>query len=549
VENKVHLKNFLKIVTLFMFCGTAQAQHMGPMPGRYFGYVKPDNQNTKIPVTLDLTISQVDDDFSKLRGTLKLMLGGFDSFEYINQFYDEVSYSFVSNELIFDADDQEITVSNGKVHMMGGRLMIMGEFRSASGNASGKITLVHMKNPAQFDPDVTLKGVFPNAVQTDSITGSYRGQCEEVDVELQIEATKWRGLGGFSTNPMHGYKISGRWGVKSDSTCSDGESMYCQHFRFDHGSYNFYKNKLMLGGSTRNKRCRLNGDILTCDSCSLKKHVPTAKTRLDRDKTYNQHKRSQSIDTSTHAPLPELPQPSDLKGTFFGYVHHETLDRYQPLRLQVRSFMYTERPNRPETLYISASGWLHFGSFESDEFIGYKFDQRPYLNTAPNLILEGPGEAYFKITKWTQESILGEWYSKIYGRVGTVELTRNTPPNISSSASIVPSLNNQYNGPFWSIDLMPMQTNISEELSADVFYPLNVAGTATIPGLTATREVQNGTYDFYTDSISITLMDGRTVVGTTSETGLDLFWPGAMKWGVQMGSHERKAFPIDQDRL
>lgn len=498
----------------------------------------------KIPARLDLVIVQNDDEYAHLRATFKVMLGGFQSFEYVTQYYEKVSYSWVGQELTFESDQRELMLANGKVHMMNMKLMIMGDFRSSAGGVTGSVTLVHFPEEENSPPEMLASTIFPDVPVLTSLTGSYKGMCEEDEYELQIEASKWHGTNGFSTNPLVGYMIRGRLGKRGDQVCED--DLYCIDRPFTEGSYNFYRGQLELTGRLRNLRCSVNNTKIKCGPCTFEKNQSIFNS-VDKDKSYKRYDREVDLDLGENEPLSDFLEPSDLKGDYFGILHHESTNSYQHVRLNVNALKYTDRPNRPETLYVSANAWLYFDDpNESNEFIGYKFDQRPYLDTAPNFLFEGSGDAFFRVTSWTTTAIVGEWYSKVYGRVGTVQLVRSNGFFNMDSQMLLPGLSGQYQGPMWELDLT-VRGN-SDDFNEGGFYPLRVAGVGRIPDLTAAHPISAGTYDFYTNTIAIEMDGQRIGLGNLDHEGLDLFWPGKQSWGIQMGTHSFEIFEkLDND--
>jgi len=540
------MNGFIRLVSLifcFTFTSTALAQHdhsmMGPKPGKYFGYIKLEGLNSKIPASLDLVVVQDDKEYVHLRGIFKIMLGGFQSFEYVTQFYEKVSYSWVRQELTFENDQRELTLANGRVHMMNMKLMIMGNFRSSAGGVTGKVTLVHYPDSETRPPERLQSTIFPGLPVLPALTGSYKGTCEEEDYELQLEATKWQGTGGFSTNPLVGYMIRGRLGKRSQQVCGENDR-YCVERSFTDGSYNLYRGQLELTGRLKNLRCSVHNINIQCGPCRFAKDLSISES-VDKDKSFKMFEREIDIGLGKNETLPNFPEPNDLKGNFIGVLHHEATNSYQHLKINVNAFKYTDRPNRPETLYVSANAWLYFGNPDSsNEFIGYKFDQRPYLDTAPNFLFEGGGDTFMKVKSWSSTAIVGEWYSKVFGKVGTVQLIRSETFLDIDISKLLPGLSGRYLGPLWSIDLT-VRGN-SNDFNEGGFYPLRVAGVARITDLTASQPITSGIFDFYTNTAAIELNGKRVSVGHLDTRGLHLFWPGKQRWGITMSQHHFETF-------
>ncbi|MCB0403762.1 MAG: hypothetical protein KDD51_03185 [Bdellovibrionales bacterium] len=499
----------------------------GPREGRYFGYSKVGSSPMKIATILDLVVVQSTNEYMHMRATLRLLLGGFGSPEYITQYFESVSYGMESGLLVFEGSAQELALVDVMAHEMDGKFMVMGKIRSANGNAEG---LIHLfLDEGNETPEILTKALFKTAEVVPALTGSYRGECGGVAQNLQLEAVKLNANDSVSQNPLLGYHIQGRFG-EVNGNCSDGA--YCTTAYYNSGSYNFYRNRLVLSGRPQPLVCETQHDGLLCGVCSYKKDAET----VDGDTTYKQAVREFHVDGDPGASLPLMPSPKDISGTFHGYLHHTFTDRYQYMKLSVKGFMKLVAPHT-EYLHASATAWLSFGEKESSEFISYKFDQREYRHTFPHFIFERRGDAQdgiLQVTEWHENRILGIWYSKTFGRVGTVELVRDTVPDLNRDARRVPSLSGAYEGPYWHFNLVVMPGTISTSTMS--FYPLQLAGTARIKNISALLSITGGSYDFYVDRLSFAL-DDRIVIGTPEDSGgMKLFWPGKPSWGIEMAS-------------
>ncbi|MEZ4750399.1 MAG: hypothetical protein R3B54_07165 [Bdellovibrionota bacterium] len=499
----------------------------GPRDGRYFGYAKMTTSPLKIPAILDLVVVQSTSEYMHMRATLRLLLGGFGSPEYITQYYEMVSYSMESGLLVLEGNAEEVTLLDVMAHEMDGKFMVMGKIRSANGNAEGQV--LFYLDEGKETPEELTKSLFQNADPVPALTGNYLGECDGVAQNLQLEAIKMTANEMASLNPLLGYHIQGRLGAKNGNCSADS---YCATSHYHSGSYNFYRNQLVLGGRPKPLVCNINKNSLVCDSCTYSKEANS----LDGDLSSRSYTRDFHIDRDEGEPLPLTPTPRDISGTFEGYLHHEFTNRYQYMKLSVKGFMKLVAPHT-EYLHASATAWLNFGEPESSEFISYKFDQREFRSTFPHFVFEGHGEVQdgiLQITDWRSDRILGVWYSKTFGRVGTVELLKGSLPALDPNAQKVPSLGGAYEGPFWNFDLIVMPGTVASQTLS--FYPLQLAGTARIKKISALENIIGGSYDFYTDRFSFALND-RIIVGKPrGSNGMSLFWPGKPIWGVNMST-------------
>lgn len=527
-----NLATFFVFSFLFTFPVLGQGGHHhvgGPKEGDYLGYLKVDGQKFKIPVSLNLVILEGGEEYIKLHGFLKILLGGFGSNEYYVQFFDHIVGSMKTGEVVFQDEEKEINISGGMAHEMMGGFMIMGKFRSANGQVSGRIQMFH--DTPDVDIDELVTKIFSSAPVVKPLRGSYLGVCDGIASKLQLETVKW-GLDDdddeLEDNPLLGYKILGRWGEFSPP------SFYYNTARFSQGSYNFYTGELSLPGMPKSIEGKVLGNSITVGDCTLTKDAEPSRLSVDQPTNRKKYKRQFHVEFPSEELVPTRPTPKDLSGEYYGYVHHEGLDRYQYLRLNVKAYMFQPIPHQ-EYLYVSAVSWLHFGGPKSKEFKVSQFKQREYKPTAPQFLFEGMGDTMIQVNSWLKGAIKGTLYSKSFSRVGTIELLRNKIPPLPESAKRIEKLSGTYSGPGWQVKLKVTPNTVSSDHE---FFPLRMRGTAIIPKLGRTYRVSEGKYDFYTDSLSFKLEDDRVVTGIrTDSADLNLFWPGKPAWNIRLGEH------------
>src|SRR5699024_3350139 len=109
-------------------------------------------------------------------------------------------------------------------------------------------------------------------------------------------------------------------------------------------------------------------------------------------------------------------------------------------------------------------------------FIAYRFKET-VASAAPGsaVLFDGEGEGVFVVDDWGPKTIRGTWYGKTFGRVGTVELTRDLVPELDPKAASMQALSGVYRGDDWDFE-MAASANLSEEATA--FYPLKLFGWA-----------------------------------------------------------------------
>jgi hypothetical protein len=173
--------------------------------------------------------------------------------------------------------------------------------------------------------------------------------------------------------------------------------------------------------------------------------------------------------------------------------------------------------------FLGGVATLFFGDPQDKEFIVYNYQPRRFVESRPVFVFDGESETFIAISNWTDKGASGVWYSKTFGRVGTIELAKGTMPRISERASILPMLAGNYSG---DRGTMQIRTKPQKSRIAHAFYPVAISGTFIDKDAhDAKSAIVGGSYDFYTGALRINLDDARRGFGRRVDGRAEIFWP------------------------
>lgn len=205
-----------------------------------------------------------------------------------------------------------------------------------------------------------------------------------------------------------------------------------------------------------------------------------------------------------------------MQGEYKGYLHHERLDKYQPMTFNLITYQQTDAETASQTLRMSGTASLIFGDFTSRESIAYRFNETSFDLIAPQIVFERMAEdtdVMLQITSMRGGEIKGILYSILFGRVGSFVLSKIATPTLPATVSVIGKISGIYSSPNWRLTL-----NVSRESTpintSNPFFPLNLRGHAIIPGITANIALTGGSFDFYTGRMAFKLDSGGIFFGS-----------------------------------
>ncbi len=506
--------------------------------GKYLGYLRISDVS-KMPIVMDVAPGISDQGHIQMRAVLSLHLGGFGSTEFASFYFPKVEEGS-DGKINFGSVQEaspDLRIENAR--MFDGRFSALvfyppasvgGQPRSASLEA-----MLYGDGEGSMDAILTLGGSAPPLAP---LSGQYSAMCDGHQTALQLEYSRWNRtssetVAGFLPDGV----LTGRLGVADLASCN-GDSSKCAQRVFKAGAYDPFSGRLTLQSSGGDTLCVRSGSWITCDSCTFARDISSeadAKRDLQKEsiKTIKSHRRAEETIFDVGAPLDLNVLPTALAGSFYGYLHHEATNVYQPVSL---SLTYA-----PDAGTYGAVSALYFGPVSNNEFIAYRFDALAKTKISGRVVLDGPGEAFMVLTSSGSKGLAGIWYSKTHGRIGTVSFAKGSmPPLMVEEKLLMAGLSGKYSGTYWQFDLR-VAANVSE--NPREFYPLRMFGSAHEKGDSQRRRlIQDGTFDFYNGNVALRLDDGRTIIGRISAGGAELFWPPWPRLGPVLGGQIMQTF-------
>ncbi len=556
--------DFFILLILIGFFIQSQAFSAELKQGRYFGFIELGPTKDKIAVVSDFYLQSPEDLklFPALHATLKLTLGGFNTHEYITETFNTVRYDFENGILALNDPKNDIVIT-AEVKSINGNPNIEGDIFLRSSAVFGKLSLAYETDEPEGDRmerNLDASSFIP------LLDGQYEGNCQGERAVLQLQTvrglkTVWQAEEEASSLSQY-YGISGRLGLENSIMCGDlPKGMWCTYFTYGGGSYNAYQGKLQLKGPSATDECTVQGDTLKCQirrrdwnkDCTFKKTAPQIKDAKFYTRRFHL---SPTTEQLKDLPLAKPPENSELsnavRGIFAGYVHNEITNSYQYIQLNVIPFSFTENPHNPNQMMISSTATLHLGKDISSPFITQMFEPRSFY-IRPGFTLNGPNtDTFINISQWKKGFIRGDLYSHAFGRVGTVQLIKGTPPAAPEEAEIVRSFVGEFEGPLdssgvsaklrWFRFLFPVQPNdLTDHL-------IRFSGSYTpVLGLAPVHTIDRGTFDPFTGVLGwIIEKDGAATFsnGSMDKNGnAQMYWPPAPGvFGAYMNDYETETF-------
>lgn len=517
--------------------------------GRYVGWIALEEAQEKIAVVADFFLESPEDltQFPRLKAIFKLSLGGYNTHEYFSETYDDLKYDFENGVLTFDEPHNDLMMT-AKVEAVGSDTVIAGQAFIRSSATFGRLYLKQESDEPGDDEDASepddLSVSFAPLLE-----GQYEGTCDGKRAAFQFQSVRglktiWQEETETSSLGRY-YGIVGRLAYKDSPVCSNlGPAQWCTIFHYSGASYNFYLGKVNLSSGHSAEECSLRNGNLNCRiraagltmDCDFKKKSSTIRPAVFSNRQY--HVRA-TPEQMRELPAPQPPSnealSSALKGVFLGYLHNETNNTYQVVRLNVLPFSSTENPHNPNQMMVTTSASVYLGKNLSGPFFTQRYEPRS-LYLRPGFTLTGPKtDSYISIVEWKSGYIRGIWYSHAFGRVGTVQLVKGSLPTISDKAQIVSSFAGEYEGPMapngsvtpvrWFRYLFPTQPNDLIE------HVVKFTGAYQMIDITPVQNIERGAYDPYTGVFGWIRSKGdasNLISGfIDSDQNAKIFWPPA----------------------
>lgn len=483
---------------MFLLVGGTKAQASSQVFGTYLGYLKHDRLQRQQIAKLDFVVSREDASKVTLSAVLTLQFGGFESGEYVAYHFDNVEFNILTQQLVFDQSDQSAFLTTTKF----GNGELRAQFSSSFVGPVGELVL---KQAPLAAPTLPL---------VDSVSGEYRGSCQgEKPVVMQLNAVRSTEDTFQIGNPFGPYRIAGTVAQFDKDLCLDFEDanrdQACVITDIGASSYNFFSGNLSLIGKRRNFQCKvMPGEKFDCGKCQFERTYSTSGPR-----SYQPAKAQPFFKVHQTGPSPA--PTGGIAGEYFGYVHHERLNKFQRAKIILNTFQ-SMSPSGSQELKLASTANLFFGDYDSPNFTTYRFE----TISLPNPILvrqfalmrpEADVDAILEVTQLSNGTIKGEWQSKMFGRVGTFEMRKSGPPPIPADAELMSDFSGLYKAPEWDLNLA-ISLGRTPINSNNPFDPLKVAGYLRAPMFTGKMPITASTYDFYTNRMALSYGDDGILV-------------------------------------
>jgi hypothetical protein len=550
---------------------TADDPHAGHMAGgelkhgRYVGWIELEDAKERLALTADFFLESPEDftQFPSLNALFKMSLGGYNTKEYVTEIFTDLRYDFDNGALTLDEPANDLVMTT-EIHTMGSSTFIMGDVFIRSSAVSGKLYLKYDTDepgddePGSDEPGAgdDEPGAEPEAPFVPLLEGQYEGLCGKERSVMQIQTV--RGLKTLpqteheSTGLTRYYGVVGRLGSRDSLYCKGApKNVSCMVRNYEGGSYNLFQGKLLLTGATQTDECTLKQGRLQCQvrlssetvSCDLKK-APVIEKALFHGRTF---RLSPTADQTKELPAAAPPKNAALtaavKGVFTGYLHNETTNRYQLLRLHSTPFSFTDNPHNPNQMMVSTTASLYLGGDASGPFITQRYEPRSFY-IRPGFTLSGKStDSFLAITDWKQGYVRGVWYSHAFGRVGTFELVKGAVPALPQGTKALRAFTGEFEGGNrWFRLNFPAQPNdLTDHL-------IRFTGSyQPLVGITATKNISAGAFDPYTGMLGWVIeKEDRTTFasGLVGDDGnAQVYWPPAPSvFGAQMHDFALEAY-------
>jgi|GEM_PF-1914030 len=556
-------------VTILSFLVSCESFAATVMPfGRYVGHTTISGSHSSISTSLDVFQYQPSElmQFPRVGMILRLGFGALNSHEYVSFNFESVNYDFDSGNFALDTSENDLVFRAHVSNDGEGRTIIEGDGMFRSGGKFAHIKL-------QFLTDEPLESEEPNepgepsepssstnetqpSKWTPTLSGSYSGMCAGKPSALNIMTARGQELQEVRSGLID-YRITARLGRQDDLCVKSSGNMppvYCVQRIYADGQWSFSTNRLSLSSGNTTDQCVILNDVLHCsfhfrdriERCELKRNeIPTPTFAGYATRSFHAHTTAEQ-----RKPLaaPRPPNNSELiaavSGEFYGYLHHELLNQYQPLRMAVLGSSTTENPHIPNMPYISGALTFMFGRGDTATSWTVPFERKSFY-VRPGYSLESKqSDGFFVIDEWTAGAIRGTWYSRHFGRIGTIELIKGAElPALPEQAQLVRDPIGEFIGESgvaalgkvkWRLRFSPTLVEPDAKKSYFEFG----GDYQMIDSILPIRRIDHGVYDFYSGHLNWLNGDGReTISGSIataqiSENGMRVIMPGAPNWGV-----------------
>jgi hypothetical protein len=472
--------------------------------GRFVGFLHHEHRAQDQAARLDFIKESEDERTIKLRATLVLYFGNFDSDEYASYEYRNVSYDKASGTLVFDGAERELH-------------FIVEAFRGEALEAKLR-TALGVVGQLQLQQQNTVKVERP-LVQR--LWGEYRGVCEGVGRRLQIQSSPSHPIATNRTDPFAPFIIMAQIGDNGGAGCPTGAST-CVTKVFHDSDYDIFTGHIDFHGAYGSMPCSVDEGGITCGTCRY-------------NRSSGESVRGDVMEFKVSSPqwtikVDDRAPEEGVDGVYKGFVHLERMDVYRPMSISVTTYPSTSGTDaeRAAGLVSVISSIRYGGHTDTDESINTKFDPRP--------LTQGDGELVFDRSDNTTDMILtitrigggvaeGRWFSRRFGFVGRFALASSGSILLSDPSKLDTKLAGGFSDGKLNIDMIVAMSDRATS-SKDPFSPLTIQGNVWYTDLSPRKPFSETSFDPFTGKFALdTDGPGGAYIGMRTKKGIKLKVP------------------------
>jgi len=535
------------------------------LDGTYVGYLSIDSQGAKIPAILEVAKGPYP--WLKANETsfavLKVLFGGFQSHEYVTQFFAVYHHKNLTFDATFDGNGPDTSLLGARISS-DGREIRTNISTLLGGSATGQSTFRFLE--AGQSTLELLKDLYTDRYTIPSVSDEYHGFCNGAKKVIQLESRRNNSSTNHPHVPFYGYNVVGRVGRKTTYRGLREGRDDAASFVFKHGtrhvSYNYYNQKISFPGIS--SYCDFNEKGISCsENCSFKRNKKFHPLLIQQDYKWTIDKELTNTEGRADQRKFTTSTLKDRAGFYYGYMYFSNTSHYEKVVMEVSS---NKTSTGQEYLRLEGTVYIASGPINTATYIPFRFKPTSIEgNGSKPFLLISSEDQFVKFDKWIDNNLAGTWYSKSFGKVGTFSLQRKighiTPqctveiPSELAGHYLANKSNRVYNSSYRPIGAYSNSLNLSLtsdfENIAPPYFPFILSGGlqtdflsmfAGIASHTNMTFIEKGYYDPFTSAFYIQLDNGRSLYGKAFNNTIAAYMSGEATPGKAIGWETKVKF-------